>query len=319
MAKIFVAGHRGMVGSAIQRRLETTGNQVLTTTRKDLDLTNQQLVKEFFKDNKIDEVYLAAARVGGILANSEYPAEFIYENLMIQNNVIDAAYRAGIQRLMFLGSSCIYPKFADQPIHECALLTGSLEPTNEAYAIAKIAGIKMCESYNKQYGLDYRSIMPTNLYGPGDNFHLENSHVIPALIRRFHEAKKQEASEVFIWGSGRARREFLHVNDLAAGAIYIMTISAKELRSTSEDEPNHINIGTGQDLTILDLAKKIADIIGFKGEIKTKKELPDGTPRKLLDVNRIKRLGWMPSIKLDDGLRETYDWFLSNESEYRSV
>lgn len=308
-----------MVGSAIQRRLETTGNQVLTTTRKDLDLTNQQLVKEFFKDNKIDEVYLAAARVGGILANSEYPAEFIYENLMIQNNVIDAAYRAGIQRLMFLGSSCIYPKFADQPIHECALLTGSLEPTNEAYAIAKIAGIKMCESYNKQYGLDYRSIMPTNLYGPGDNFHLENSHVIPALIRRFHEAKKQEASEVFIWGSGRARREFLHVNDLAAGAIYIMTISAKELRSTSEDEPNHINIGTGQDLTILDLAKKIADIIGFKGEIKTKKELPDGTPRKLLDVNRIKRLGWMPSIKLDDGLRETYDWFLSNESEYRSV
>ena len=319
MAKIFVAGHRGMVGSAIQRRLETTGNQVLTTTRKDLDLTNQQLVKEFFKDNKIDEVYLAAARVGGILANSEYPAEFIYENLMIQNNVIDAAYRAGIQRLMFLGSSCIYPKFADQPIHECALLTGSLEPTNEAYAIAKIAGIKMCESYNKQYGLDYRSIMPTNLYGPGDNFHLENSHVIPALIRRFHEAKKQEASEVFIWGSGRARREFLHVNDLAAGAIYIMTISAKELRSTSEDEPNHINIGTGQDLTILDLAKKIADIIGFKGEIKTKKELPDGTPRKLLDVNRIRRLGWMPSIKLDDGLRETYDWFLSNESEYRSV
>ena len=319
MAKIFVAGHRGMVGSAIQRRLETTGNQVLTTTRKDLDLTNQQLVKEFFKDNKIDEVYLAAARVGGILANSEYPAEFIYENLMIQNNVIDAAYRAGIQRLMFLGSSCIYPKFADQPIHECALLTGSLEPTNEAYAIAKIAGIKMCESYNKQYGLDYRSIMPTNLYGPGDNFHSENSHVIPALIRRFHEAKKQEASEVFIWGSGRARREFLHVNDLAAGAIYIMTISAKELRSTSEDEPNHINIGTGQDLTILDLAKKIADIIGFKGEIKTKKELPDGTPRKLLDVNRIKRLGWMPSIKLDDGLRETYDWFLSNESEYRSV
>ncbi len=308
-----------MVGSAIQRRLETTGNQVLTTTRKDLDLTNQQLVKEFFKDNKIDEVYLAAARVGGILANSEYPAEFIYENLMIQNNVIDAAYRAGIQRLMFLGSSCIYPKFADQPIHECALLTGSLEPTNEAYAIAKIAGIKMCESYNKQYGLDYRSIMPTNLYGPGDNFHLENSHVIPALIRRFHEAKKQEASEVFIWGSGRARREFLHVNDLAAGAIYIMTISAKELRSTSKDEPNHINIGTGQDLTILDLAKKIADIIGFKGEIKTKKELPDGTPRKLLDVNRIKRLGWMPSIKLDDGLRETYDWFLSNESEYRSV
>ena len=319
MAKIFVAGHRGMVGSAIQRRLETTGNQVLTTTRKDLDLTNQQLVKEFFKDNKIDEVYLAAARVGGILANSEYPAEFIYENLMIQNNVIDAAYRAGIQRLMFLGSSCIYPKFADQPIHECALLTGSLEPTNEAYAIAKIAGIKMCESYNKQYGLDYRSIMPTNLYGPGDNFHSENSHVIPALIRRFHEAKKQEASEVFIWGSGRARREFLHVNDLAAGAIYIMTISAKELRSSSEDEPNHINIGTGQDLTILDLAKKIADIIGFKGEIKTKKELPDGTPRKLLDVNRIKRLGWMPSIKLDDGLRETYDWFLSNESEYRSV
>lgn len=308
-----------MVGSAIQRRLETTGNQVLTTTRKDLDLTNQQLVKEFFKDNKIDEVYLAAARVGGILANSEYPAEFIYENLMIQNNVIDAAYRAGIQRLMFLGSSCIYPKFADQPIHECALLTGSLEPTNEAYAIAKIAGIKMCESYNKQYGLDYRSIMPTNLYGPGDNFHSENSHVIPALIRRFHEAKKQEASEVFIWGSGRARREFLHVNDLAAGAIYIMTISAKELRSSSEDEPNHINIGTGQDLTILDLAKKIADIIGFKGEIKTKKELPDGTPRKLLDVNRIKRLGWMPSIKLDDGLRETYDWFLSNESEYRSV
>ena len=319
MAKIFVAGHRGMVGSAIQRRLETTGNQVLTTTRKDLDLTNQQLVKEFFKDNKIDEVYLAAARVGGILANSEYPAEFIYENLMIQNNVIDAAYRAGIQRLMFLGSSCIYPKFADQPIHECALLTGSLEPTNEAYAIAKIAGIKMCESYNKQYGLDYRSIMPTNLYGPGDNFHSENSHVIPALIRRFHEAKKQEASEVFIWGSGRARREFLHVNDLAAGAIYIMTISAKELRSTSEDEPNHINIGTGQDLTILDLAMKIADIIGFEGEIKTKKELPDGTPRKLLDVNRIKRLGWMPSIKLDDGLRETYDWFLSNESEYRSV
>ena len=319
MAKIFVAGHRGMVGSAIQRRLETTGNQVLTTTRKDLDLTNQQLVKEFFKDNKIDEVYLAAARVGGILANSEYPAEFIYENLMIQNNVIDAAYRAGIQRLMFLGSSCIYPKFADQPIHECALLTGSLEPTNEAYAIAKIAGIKMCESYNKQYGLDYRSIMPTNLYGPGDNFHLENSHVIPALIRRFHEAKKQEASEVFIWGSGRARREFLHVNDLAAGAIYIMTISAKELRSSSEDEPNHINIGTGQDLTILDLAMKIADIIGFEGEIKTKKELPDGTPRKLLDVNRIKRLGWMPSIKLDDGLRETYDWFLSNESEYRSV
>lgn len=308
-----------MVGSAIQRRLETTGNQVLTTTRKDLDLTNQQLVKEFFKDNKIDEVYLAAARVGGILANSEYPAEFIYENLMIQNNVIDAAYRAGIQRLMFLGSSCIYPKFADQPIHECALLTGSLEPTNEAYAIAKIAGIKMCESYNKQYGLDYRSIMPTNLYGPGDNFHLENSHVIPALIRRFHEAKKQEASEVFIWGSGRARREFLHVNDLAAGAIYIMTISAKELRSSSEDEPNHINIGTGQDLTILDLAMKIADIIGFEGEIKTKKELPDGTPRKLLDVNRIKRLGWMPSIKLDDGLRETYDWFLSNESEYRSV
>ena len=308
-----------MVGSAIQRRLETTGNQVLTTTRKDLDLTNQQLVKEFFKDNKIDEVYLAAARVGGILANSEYPAEFIYENLMIQNNVIDAAYRAGIQRLMFLGSSCIYPKFADQPIHECALLTGSLEPTNEAYAIAKIAGIKMCESYNKQYGLDYRSIMPTNLYGPGDNFHSENSHVIPALIRRFHEAKKQEASEVFIWGSGRARREFLHVNDLAAGAIYIMTISAKELRSSSEDEPNHINIGTGQDLTILDLAMKIADIIGFEGEIKTKKELPDGTPRKLLDVNRIKRLGWMPSIKLDDGLRETYDWFLSNESEYRSV
>lgn len=319
MTKIFVAGHNGMVGSAIQRRLETTGNEVLTATRQDLDLTNQRLVKEFFKDNKIDEVYLAAARVGGILANSEYPAEFLYENLMIQNNVIDSAYRTGIQKLLFLGSSCIYPKFADQPIQERSLMTGSLEPTNEAYAIAKIAGIKMCESYNKQYGLDYRSIMPTNLYGPGDNFHLENSHVIPALIRRFHEAKKQEASEVSIWGSGRARREFLHVDDLSAGAVYIMKMGAEVLRSSSEGEPNHINIGTGHDLTILDLAKTIAKVVGFKGEITVNKQLPDGTPRKLLDLDRIKRLGWAPSIKLDDGLRETYDWFLSNESGYRSL
>ena len=319
MRNIFVAGHKGMVGSSIQRHLEETGNKVLTATRQDLDLTNQQLVKEYFKDNKIDVVYLAAARVGGILANSEYPAEFLYENLMIQNNVINSAYRSGIQRLLFLGSSCIYPKFADQPIQEHALLTGPLESTNEAYAIAKIAGIKMCESYNTQYGLDYRSIMPTNLYGPGDNFHIENSHVIPALLRRFHEAKKQDASEVSIWGSGSARREFLHVNDLAAGAVFIMTKSADVFRFSSKDESNHINIGTGRDLTILDLAKKIARVTGFKGEIRTNDQLPDGTPRKLLDIDRIKRLGWVPSIKLDDGLRETYDWFLSNESEYRSV
>ena len=316
---IFVAGHRGMVGSAVVRRLRSLGyTNLLTATHAELDLTNQAAVRAFFAQQKIDRVVLAAAKVGGIHANNTYPAEFIYENLMIQANVVHEAHRAGVQHLLFLGSSCIYPRNAPQPMREEALLTGTLEPTNEPYAIAKIAGIKLCESYNRQHGRDYRSVMPTNLYGPGDNFHPENSHVIPALLRRFHEAVQSGAQEVVIWGSGTPMREFLHVDDMAAASVHVMELSDETYRAHTQPMLSHINVGTGVDCTIRELAETVARVTGFKGQLLWDATKPDGTPRKLMDVSRLAALGWKASITLEAGLRNAYTWFLANSNQART-
>lgn len=317
--KVFVAGHRGMVGSAIVRQLqEKSYTNIVTATHAELDLTNQQAVNEFFQKNQIDQVYLAAAKVGGIHANNEYPADFIYQNLMIEANVIHAAHINNVQKLMFLGSSCIYPKFAQQPMQESELLTGILEATNEPYAIAKIAGIKLCESYNRQFGRDYRSVMPTNLYGPHDNFHPENSHVIPALLRRFHEAVKNGLDEVVIWGSGTPMREFLHVDDMAAASIYVMELDDTTFKANTQPMLSHINVGTGIDCTIRELAETVTKVTGFKGKLSFDASKPDGTPRKLMDVSRLEQLGWKASISLEDGLKNAYQWYLENIEQARS-
>ncbi|MBP2495642.1 GDP-L-fucose synthase [Methylobacterium sp. PvP062] len=316
---IFVAGHRGMVGSAIVRRLRELGHErILTADRRTLDLLDQAAVRRFFAENRIDQVYLAAARVGGIHANNTYPAEFIHENLLIQSNLIDAAHTHDVDRLLFLGSSCIYPKLAPQPMREDALLTGLLEPTNEPYAIAKIAGIKMCESYNRQYGRRYRSVMPTNLYGPNDNFHPENAHVLPALMRRFHEAKQEGLAKVTVWGTGRAMREFLHVDDMARASVYVMEMDDAVYAANTRPDLSHINVGTGEDCTIRQLAEALARVIGYAGELAFDATKPDGTPRKLMDVSRLRAMGWQPEIALEDGLRQTYGWFLENHATLRS-
>ena len=311
--KIYVAGHNGMVGSAIVRKLREKGFiSIITRSSSELDLVNQQNVHNFLQEEKPDYVVIAAAKVGGIHANDSYPAEFIYQNLMIEANLIHGAYLAGVNNLLFLGSSCIYPKESLQPIKEDYLLGGRLEPTNEPYAISKIAGIKLCESYNRQYGTDYRSIMPTNLYGPNDNFHLENSHVIPALIRKFHEAKVENKPFVEIWGSGKPMREFLHVNDMADASIYIMDLDKRMLENETDPMLSHINIGTGTDITIKDVAQIVKEVVGFYGKIIFNAKMPDGTKRKLLDVSKIESLGWKSTIALKDGLKETYEWFLEN-------
>ncbi|MET0714520.1 MAG: GDP-L-fucose synthase [Mycetocola sp.] len=316
--RVFVAGHRGMVGSAIVRRLTALGyTEIITAARSELDLLDQRAVMAFFESNDIDQVYLAAARVGGIEANRSFPADFIYQNLMIEANVIKSAHDSGVDRLLFLGSSCIYPRDAAQPMREEYLLGGELEPTNEPYAIAKIAGIKLCESFNRQYGRDYRSAMPTNLYGPGDNFDLRMSHVIPALIRKFHDAGASGASEVAVWGSGRPRREFLHVDDLAAASVHLQELSTESYWSVADERVSHINVGTGVDCTIRELAESIAEISGFGGQITFDPTMPDGTPRKLVDVSRLGALGWQSSIDLDDGLRSTYEWFLEHQAGFR--
>jgi GDP-L-fucose synthase len=317
-ACVFVAGHRGMVGSAIVRRLQALGyRNILTAPRQELDLTSQADVRRWFEGRRIDAVVLAAARVGGIHANNAYPADFILDNLMIEANVIDAAHRAGVQRLLFLGSSCIYPRLAEQPMREDALLTGTLEATNEPYAIAKIAGIKLCESFNRQHGRDYRSVMPTNLYGPNDNFHPENSHVIPALMRRFHEAVQARADEVVIWGSGRPMREFLHVDDMAAASVHVMELDEATYRTHTQPMLSHINVGTGVDCTIRELAETLARVTGYTGRLAFDATKPDGTPRKLMDVSRLAALGWQASISLEDGLRDTYRWFLEHAQHLR--
>lgn len=310
-ANIFVSGHRGMVGSAIVRQLEKDpSNRIITATRDELDLTNQGQVLEFFKNNSIDQVYLAAAKVGGINANNTYPAEFIYQNLMIEANIIHAAHINNVQKLLFLGSSCIYPKLAEQPMSEYALLTGTLEPTNEPYAIAKIAGIKLCESYNRQYSRDYRSVMPTNLYGPGDNYHPENSHVIPALIRRFHEAKESDAPEVVAWGSGAPMREFLYVDDMAQASVFVMNLESETYEAYTEPMLSHINVGSGIDCTIKELTEAVATIVGYEGKVIWDSSKPDGTPRKLMDVSRLESLGWYAKVGLSEGLNEAYKDYL---------
>ena len=315
---VFVAGHRGMVGSAIVRRLQALGyRNILTAGRDVVDLVDQQAVQRFFDERAIDQVYLAAARVGGIHANNTYPAEFIYQNLMIEANLVHAAHAHGVQRLLFLGSSCIYPKLAEQPMREEALLTGVLEPTNEPYAIAKIAGIKLCESYSRQYGRDFRSVMPTNLYGPGDNYHPENSHVIPALLRRFHEAVQRDDREVVIWGSGAPRREFLHVDDMAAACVHVMELDEAVLRDHTRPMLSHINVGTGEDCTIRELAETVARVTGFTGRLVFDTDKPDGAPRKLLDVSRLAALGWRPQIGLEEGLRDAYAWYVENRADVR--
>lgn len=316
---VFVAGHRGMVGSAIVRRLASLGySEIVTRSRQELDLTRQSEVAAFFAEAGIEQVYLAAAKVGGIHANNTYPAEFIYENLILESNIVHSAHEAGVQKLLFLGSSCIYPRLAEQPIREDALLTGPLEPTNEPYAIAKIAGIKLCESYNRQYGRDYRSVMPTNLYGPNDNYHPENSHVIPALLRRFHEAKLAGASEIEIWGTGSPRREFLHVDDMAAACVHVMELSESLYSQHTQPALSHINVGTGEDVTIRELAETIADIVGFSGQLVFDASKPDGTPRKLLDVSRLNALGWKAEFGLREGLRDAYAWYLNHLDQARS-
>lgn len=318
MNKIYVAGHRGMVGSAIVRTLQQQGQtNLVTRTRAELDLTNQAAVQAFFAAEKPTQVYLAAAKVGGIYANNTYPADFIYQNLMVQANVIDAAFKNGVQKLLFLGSSCIYPKLATQPMLEAALLTGTLEPTNEPYAIAKIAGIKLCESYNRQYGashgVDYRSVMPTNLYGPGDNYHPENSHVIPALIRRFHEAKVDNAPTVAIWGSGTPRREFLYVDDMAAASVFVMNLPKATLDAHTQPMQSHINVGFGEDVTIKELALAVANTVGYHGVISFDTSKPDGSPRKLMDSSRLNALGWQAKVGLAQGLALAYADFLKEK------
>lgn len=315
--KIYVAGHRGMVGSAIVRNLQAKGyKNIITRTHAELDLTNQQAVKTFFETEKPDQVYLAAAKVGGIHANNTFPAEFIYDNLMVQNNVIHQAFMNGVQKLLFLGSSCIYPRLAPQPMSEDALLTGKLEPTNEPYAIAKIAGIKICESYNRQYGqshgVDYRSVMPTNLYGPGDNYHPENSHVIPALIRRFHEAKLSNSPEVVIWGTGTPKREFLYVDDMAAASVFVMELDKATYDAQVEPMQSHINVGYGNDISIAQLAHEVAKATNYQGKIDFDPAKPDGSPRKLMDSGRLNRLGWDPKVTLEEGLKVAYTEFLKD-------
>jgi GDP-L-fucose synthase len=316
---VFVAGHRGLVGSAIVRQLKKAGySNIITRTRQELDLLDQKAVNDFFRSQPVEEVYLAAAKVGGIHANNTFPAEFILQNLVIETNIISAVQQAGIKKLLFLGSSCIYPKFAPQPMKEEALLTGTLEPTNEPYAIAKIAGIKLCESFNRQYGTSYRSIMPTNLYGPGDNFHPENSHVIPALLHRFHTAKMNGDKTVTVWGSGTPMREFLHVDDMAAASVFVMELDDKTYSEHTTPMLSHINVGTGTDCSIRELAETIAKVVDFRGRIEFDTTKPDGTPRKLLDVSRIDAMGWKAKIPLYEGLHSTYQWFLASESSLRS-
>jgi GDP-L-fucose synthase len=317
--KVYVAGHRGMVGSAIARHLLASGvphDQLVTRTHAELDLTNQSAVRSFFEAEKPNQVYLAAAKVGGIHANNTYPAEFIYQNLMMQANVIDAAFHNGVQKILFLGSSCIYPRLAVQPMREDALLTGTLEPTNEPYAVAKIAGIKLCESYNRQYGeshgVDYRSVMPTNLYGPGDNYHPENSHVIPALVRRFHEAKINKAPRVTIWGTGTPKREFLYVDDMAAACVHVMNLPKATYEQHTSTMLSHINAGFGSDITIAELARIVSHVVGYRGEIDFDVTNPDGAPRKLMDSRRLNALGWQASVSLQDGLAYAYQDFIMN-------
>jgi GDP-L-fucose synthase len=318
MKKIFIAGHRGMVGSAICQQLQKQADvEIIIRTREELDLCDQPAVHEFMKSEKPDEVILAAAKVGGIHANNTYPAEFIYQNLQIQNNIIHAAHINDVQKLLFLGSSCIYPRQVQQPMREDALLTGVLEPTNEPYAIAKIAGIKMCESYNRQYGRDYRSVMPTNLYGPGDNYHPENSHVVPALIRRFHEAKINNQNEVVVWGSGTPKREFLFVDDMAKASLFVHNLDSKRLIGKVNSMLSHINVGTGTDVTIKELAETIKEVVGFTGTLVFDRTKPDGTPRKLLDTALLKRLGFSNTISLKMGLEIAYENFTSLNGVYR--
>ncbi len=315
--RIYVAGHRGMVGGAISRKLRERGVEVITRTHAELDLTDQAAVRAFFASEKPDGVVLAAAKVGGIHANNTYPADFIYENLMIEANVIHQAYVAGVRRLLFLGSSCIYPRAVEQPMREDALLTGVLEPTNEPYAVAKIAGIKLCESYNRQYGTDYRSVMPTNLYGPGDNFHPENSHVMPALIRRFHEAAVNGAEEVVIWGTGTPYREFLHVDDMAEASLFVFDLDKQTYNANTAPMLSHINVGFGNDVTIAQLAEIIAEVTGYEGRVAFDASKPDGTMRKLMDSNRINAMGWEAQIQLVEGISETYTWFLEHVAKIR--
>jgi len=317
--KIYLAGHRGMVGSAILEQLSDAGyKNIIVRAHAELDLTDQASVQLFMQQEKPDFVILAAAKVGGIHANNEYPAEFIYQNLMMEANVIHQAWAAGCEHLLFLGSSCIYPKLAVQPMAESALLTGTLESTNEPYAIAKIAGIKLCESYNRQYGTDFRSVMPTNLYGPNDNFHLENSHVIPAMIRKFHDAKIANSPTVTLWGTGKAMREFLHVNDMAAACLHVMNLSKENYQFCTEPMLSHLNVGTGEDVTIKELAETIQKVVDFQGEIIWDSSKPDGTPRKLMDVSKLKSLGWKPEIALTEGLGSTYRWFIEHQSEFKA-
>jgi GDP-L-fucose synthase len=319
LTKYYIAGHRGMVGSAIARQLRAAGEtNIVTRTHAELDLTDQLAVRDFMRAERPDVVILAAAKVGGIHANNTYPADFIYENLMIECNVIHEAFGAGVKKLLQLGSSCIYPKAVPQPMREDALLTGTLEPTNEPYAVAKIAGIKLCESYNRQHGVDYRSVMPTNLYGPGDNFHPDNSHVIPALIRRFHEAARDGLDEVVIWGSGAPRREFLHVDDMAAASLFVLDLPKQIYDENTDPMLSHINVGTGVDVSIFELAQLIASVTGFKGKISTDPTKPDGTMRKLMDVGRLAQMGWSAGIQLEQGLADTYQWYLANIETIRA-
>ncbi|MBL7634673.1 MULTISPECIES: GDP-L-fucose synthase [Atlantibacter] len=316
--RIFVAGHQGMVGSALVRQLSQRNDvELVLRTRQQLDLLDSRAVDAFFAGASIDQVYLAAAKVGGIEANNRYPADFIYQNMMMESNVIHAAHTHGVNKLLFLGSSCIYPKLANQPMKESELLQGTLEPTNEPYAIAKIAGIKLCESYNRQYGRDYRSVMPTNLYGPNDNFHPSNSHVIPALLRRFHEATVSNAPDVVVWGSGTPMREFLHVDDMAAASIHVMELAKEVWEENTEPMLSHINVGTGVDCTIRELAQTLAQVTGYRGRVVFDATKPDGTPRKLLDVTRLHSLGWFHEVSLEQGLASTYQWFLENQQRFR--
>lgn len=316
--RIFIAGHNGMVGSALVRQLQDKPDvELVTRSRNELDLLDQATVQHFFMQERIEQVYLAAAKVGGIHANNSYPADFIYQNLMIEANIIHSAHLNGVQKLLFLGSSCIYPKLAEQPMTESALLTGTLESTNEPYALAKIAGIKLCESYNRQHGRDYRSVMPTNLYGPNDNFHPQNSHVIPAMMRRFHEAKEAKAEEVVIWGTGTPMREFLHVDDMAAASVHVMNLDNATYHANTQRMLSHINVGTGVDCTIRELAETLAEVTGFTGRLVFDTTKPDGTPRKLMDVSCLKALGWQAGISLKDGLQQTYNWLLQHQGQLR--
>ncbi|MFK8030331.1 MAG: GDP-L-fucose synthase family protein [Gammaproteobacteria bacterium] len=317
-ARIFVAGHRGMVGAALCKELASAGySNVITRPRSELDLTDQSSVRQFFRDEKPQYVYLAAAKVGGIHANNTLPADFIYANLMMECNVINAAFETDVERLLFLGSSCIYPRLAEQPMSEDALLTGQLEPTNEPYALAKIAGIKLCESYNRQHGTDYRSVMPTNLYGPGDNFDLDTSHVASALLRKMHDAKLANQSSVEVWGTGTVRREFMYVEDMAKACLFVMELSPQIYQANTDEMQSHINVGTGVDVTIAELADTLAAVVGFDGQLSFNSSKPDGAPRKLLDVSRLAAMGWGSSTTLKQGLRKTYEWFLANQNNVR--